>query len=319
MNIQKSEQQDNNFDNLYVGFGDAEIVSICPTKDQLLKLYEVELGQEEKWRDPDYISDKDGVTQARIDFYAKSVKTKKIDKFSFFIKDFHTETKNGGIWMVNNIGDTQVVKDESELFDNFKSYQQILSWVKDGNVTEKYVDGAKPNEIKTIAAKTFRKAFDGEVEILNFFKNWIIGFDYRNVDASLLLDMKKVFAGNFKELQSLVGDNPNIVLTYSVKTTEEGKEYQVIESRHTCPIQEMKYLNNFRATADNLSALETRYNDQKLRKKMKKWELYVAGVTNSSYPIKNYFIFQPLASYDNSINPTSSNEAIVHEPSSSSY
>lgn len=318
MNIKQTEAgEENNFKTLYVGFGEAEVVAINPTREEILELLEVSEENQDKFKEPEYIGEKDGVKTCKVTFYMKSVKTGKINQLTFNLKNEVAQNGNKDKnWWINQLGDTQCVDNEDNLFSSFKNFESIKSWNKDGEITPKYVQGAKPQDIEVIERKQYRQALYGEIDLVNFLKSYVYNFNYKNTEASFLLNTSKLFTGNFKELQDLLNDGyTKIGVAYSVRTTEEGKEYQNIE-KVFCPFTEMRFVNNFRPTSQNLEALVAKYNDSSKRRKLTKWEMFIAQLNNTSYPIKNHFIFQPVTEYDPAKNVVAQDEAVISETSS---
>jgi len=317
MNVKtKEKQEENNFKQLVTGYQEVEPVAFNPTKEQLIKLLEVSEENEDKFKEPEYTGEKDGIRTARVELYVKSVKSGKVDKMNFFLKEEPNVSKSGATWYINQLGDTQVTDDTSKLFDNFTQFTNVTAWNLNGTVTEKYVQGAKPESIEVLGNKKYRAAYVGEAELVNFLKIWINGLDLRDPETDVLLDMKKIFNGNFKELQGLIGNYGNLVCAYSVKVTDDGKEYQVVESNYVAPSTDMKFINNFKPIPQNLDPLIVKYEDLKTRSKMKTREKFVAGLHNTSYPLKNYFRFGLCSVYEPSSNPINSNTAVVSDTSS---
>ena len=80
----------------YTGVGSVFVVGVNPSKAELEKLYDRELD-----KDPEYLTEKDGVTSARIDFIVKTDPTAKcsngielLTKFSMFIRNEYRFNKD---------------------------------------------------------------------------------------------------------------------------------------------------------------------------------------------------------------------------------
>lgn len=310
MNILKEEQNENNFNQLFVGYDAVEVVKINPTKDELLKLLEVDEEFHDKFKEPEYLTEKDGNPMLKLDFYVKAVSNGKIDKTTFFLENTPAmnaeKTKS---WYVNQTGEFQCTDDEEKLFSNFTKYENILNWKSDtGETSKKYVVGYKPGDIEIVAKKVYRQAVKGEQELMKFILSWLVGYNPKNIENIILLDIKKLFKGDVKELSSLISDNGNVVLAYTV-STKDDKSYQRVENRYVCPGSQLKFINSFNMS--DLEVLLATYNDQKTRKKMAKWQLFIAETNNPAYPMKNHFIWQPLAKYDENSNPVATNDSVV--------
>ena len=312
MQLTKKETQEKK--QLYVGFSEVDIISVSPNKEELIKLLGITEDKQEEFKEPSYESEKDGNQTVRLDFWVKSKKTNNLDKITFFLENTPRVSKDGNKnEYINQLGATQFVDSEDNLFDNFKAFQNVLSWIKDGNVTPKWVAGAKPNEVEVVEKKSYRKALKGESELMEFLKNALTGIDYRAFDTNLLLDMKKLFSGNFKELQQLIGnDLTSVVVCYAVKTVEkdgETKDYQSISNKYFSQGVNMKLFRNFKYDNTTLEGLAGKVES----KKATPVEKLIYESSFGDYKIKDFFIPSDLQPYSDDLNPISI--GADHEPS----
>lgn len=182
----------------YTGFFKASIISVSPSKDELIEITGEDLEEE-----PLYIwKDRQGERHCKIDIYLEY----KEDVFKHTIelvdKDF--VSKNGSICYINCLGITQWVNNEDQLWESFKQWDKVLSWKKDGSITEKYVNGAQPYEKEFIANKPFRIAKVGEKQLLHLVKMLNPEFSLYNPDVDLFLDLDRLFEGDFRQLNKLI-------------------------------------------------------------------------------------------------------------------
>ena len=136
----------------YTGVGSVFVVGVNPNKAELEKLYDRELD-----KDPEYITEKDGVTSARIDFIIKTDPTAKcnngielLTKFSMFIRNEYRFNKD---------------KTKVQVIDKYGRTAWVTKEQAKNHEIPVYNNG-KPANID----KDYRPAYVGEEDITNFLK-----------------------------------------------------------------------------------------------------------------------------------------------------
>lgn len=153
-------------------------------------------------KDPEYLTEVEGVKKVRIDFYVQNVELK--TKLSFFLEDKERANKIGDKFeFINNVGQSTWGVSVEEA---------VAKEGKNGNTWFK-PEGA-------------RKALVGEVDFYNFIKNWA---NVAPDEECVLDDIKALFKGNFKELQGLV--KMLAANTVWVMATVNDKGYQNINNK----------------------------------------------------------------------------------------
>jgi len=288
----------------YIGFFRGHVAAINPDRDQLNKL----LGKESKAddKDIDYTGEKEDVRTAKITFWLS------VDghdglfiPHTITLKDEPWRNNTGDkIQLVNQTGDSQWVEaDEDneystdEVFDSFLNFVNIKDWtLPSGDIVENWQKGAKPNEKENLGEKQHRIAIVGESELLDFMKVWLADLDLRDPSANLLLDTNKLFGGNFKELQSLIGNEFSVrsnkgdevpigftALAYVRTDSEDSeKQYQKV-FRKFLPPNFIKYINNNCKMPDNYSK--------------DIWEKFMKEV-DGKYGPDGHFVLEPLKEYN---------------------
>ena len=308
MNVAQKETKETK--RLLIGWSEVDVVAVNPTKEKLMKLLEIDDEEvKSKFKEPEYTGEKDGDATARVVFYVKNKKTNQVDNVTFSLKNVEQKSKTEKSLYLNQVGETQWTDSEDNLWDSFKNFQQVLTWEGNGEVSERYFKGARPKDIKVIAPKKYRKAVVGESDLVEFIKAWLLSVDYNNVDTDLLLDTKKLFSGNFRELESLFGLNVGtVVVNYAVKNVEkdgEYKEYQTVSNKFFLSGNNAKMLRNYGLTAEKLEVIKEKYNSDTQKKSLTPIELFFAKVTDEANGIsKSDVFYTPFEQqvYDSSMN-----------------
>ena len=218
----------------YTGVGSVFVVGVNPNKTELEKLYDRELD-----KDPEYITEKDGVTSARIDFIIKTDPTAKcnngielLTKFSMFIRnEYRFNRDKTKVQVIDKYGRTAWVTKEQAKAHEIPVY-------KNG-----------PANID----KDYRPAYVGEEDITNFLKlflgisnveKWVkneatgrrevVGLVDNPQDCECRLEnIEDYFKGKFNEIKGAINLMPNnkIKVLFGVRTTDEGKQYQDVYTR----------------------------------------------------------------------------------------
>ena len=232
----------------YTGVGSVFVVGVNPNKAELEKLYERELD-----KDPEYLTEKDGVTSARIDFIVKTDPTAKcnngielLTKFSMFIRnEYRFNRDKTKVQVIDKYGRTAWVTKEQAKAHEIPVY-------KNG-----------PANID----KDYRPAYVGEEDITNFLKlflgisnveKWVkneatgrrevVGLVDNPQDCECRLEnIEDYFKGKFNEIKGAINLMPNnkIKVLFGVRTTDEGKQYQDVYTR--------KFLSNTVSVYDKLA------------------------------------------------------------------
>ena len=232
----------------YTGVGSVFVVGVNPNKAELEKLYDRELD-----KDPEYLTEKDGVTSARIDFIIKTDPTAKcsngielLTKFSMFIRNEYRFNKD---------------KTKVQVIDKYGRTAWVTKEQAKAHEIPVYKNG--PANID----KDYRPAYVGEEDITNFLKlflgisnveKWVkneatgrrevVGLVDNPQDCECRLEnIEDYFKGKFNEIKGAINLMPNnkIKVLFGVRTTDEGKQYQDVYTR--------KFLSNTVSVYDKLA------------------------------------------------------------------
>ena len=233
----------------FTGVGSVFVVGVNPNKSELEKLYERELD-----KDPEYVTEKDGVVSARIDFIVRTDTAAKcnngielLTKVSMFIrKEYRFNKDKTKVQVIDKYGRTAWVTKEQAKNHEIPVYSN-----------------GKPANID----KDYRPAYVGEEDITNFLKlflgipnveKWVkneetgrrevVGLVDNPQDCECRLEnIEDYFKGKFNEIKDAINLMPNnkIKVLFGVRTTDEGKQYQDVYTR--------KFLSNAVSVYDKLS------------------------------------------------------------------
>ena len=233
----------------FTGVGSVFVVGVNPNKSELEKLYERELD-----KDPEYVTEKDGVVSARIDFIVKTDTAAKcnndielLTKVSMFIrKEYRFNKDKTKVQVIDKYGRTAWVTKEQAQNHEIPVY-----------------NNGKPANID----KDYRPAYVGEEDITNFLKlflgipnveKWVkneetgrrevVGLVDNPEDCECRLEnIEDYFKGKFNEIKDAINLMPNnkIKVLFGVRTTDEGKQYQDVYTR--------KFLSNAVSVYDKLA------------------------------------------------------------------
>ena len=233
----------------FTGVGSVFVVGVNPNKSELEKLYDRELD-----KDPEYITEKDGITSARIDFIVKTDTAAKcnndielLTKVSMFIrKEYRFNKDKTKVQVIDKYGRTAWVTKEQAKNHEIPVYSN-----------------GKPANID----KDYRPAYVGEEDITNFLKlflgipnveKWVkneetgrrevVGLVDNPEDCECRLEnIEDYFKGKFNEIKDAINLMPNnkIKVLFGVRTTDEGKQYQDVYTR--------KFLSNAVSVYDKLA------------------------------------------------------------------
>lgn len=275
----------------YVGLFEARVIGVNPSAEEFEEL----LGwtPKEDSKQFDYLGEsKDGNTSLRIDFWLEEIKTRNRDdmdvnekfKVTFFIEDKQRENKDKTrMQYINKVG--------------------VCSWADD------------PNDLPDwFKEREYRVAFSGEEELYNFLRMWLSKLDYRDKEAVLELEWKKLMRGNVKEIKDQVNGEwcGNVVCLATITTTEKDgdvKEYQRVYNRGFLSPYSLKYFRTIDFTSEEtLSRLKV-----KKPRDLKAHERFALDVTNSEFGCRDYYILKDLKLYNPEDNIASSDKVISDE------
>lgn len=267
----------------FVGLFEAKVIAVNPTAEQFKDVLGMEIKEDSKATE--YLSERDGNTVLRVDFWLEEVKNQDKFKVSFFLEDKERENKDGTKQQyINEIG--------------------MCSWADDPN-----------NLPEWFSNRDYRQANVGEEDLYNFLRTWLCELDYRHADTTLTLEWKKLMKGNVRDLKDQVGGEwcGNVVASAIVITKEkdgEVKEYQGIYNRAFLPAYSLK---NFRLVD---------YSDRKIvaglqskkSKDLKPHERFVLNMSGE-YGCKDYYTFADLREYNPDDNLVASDKVISDDGS----
>lgn len=248
----------------YVGLFNAFVVAVNPTKEELGKLLNTTIEKE-----PEYTgsNNETGAKRLTVSFWLKEEQNGNLFNVRFNIEDTVVESKTGKTQWINSIGNTSYAEDQSNLPDFF-----------------------------TENGRTVRAAKKGEELLYKFLRNWLSNLNYEDESTELSMDWKKLISGKTTELRDAIDafSNQTICCMATVRTADDGKEYQAVYS--------YEFLPNY--------ALDC-FNGKK-NKNYKAVDKFIEKVTDKEYGCKDYYELKPLTEYDptkNVVNTT--NSAVV--------
>ena len=233
----------------FTGVGSIFVVGVNPSKSELEKLYDRELD-----KDPEYITEKDGVTSARIDFIVKTDTAAKcnndielLTKVSMFIrKEYRFNKDKTKVQVIDKYGRTAWVTKEQA-----KNHEiPVYSNGKPANIDKDY----RPAYIGEEDVTNFLKLFLGIPNVEKWVKNEetgrreVVGLIDNPQDCECRLDhIEDYFKGKFNEIKDAISLMPNnkIKALFGVRTTDDGKQYQDVYTR--------KFLSNAVSVYDKLA------------------------------------------------------------------
>ena len=233
----------------YTGVGSIFVVGVNPSKSELEKLYDRELD-----KDPEYITEKDGVVSARIEFIIKTDSAAKCNngielttKLPVFIsKEYRFNKDKTKVQVIDKYGRTAWVTKEQAKNHEIPVYGNG----KPANIDKDYRPAYVGEEIVT----NFLKLFLGIPNVEKWVKNEgtgrreVVGLVDNPQDCECRLEnIEDYFKGKFNEIKDAINLMPNnkIKVLFGVRTTDEGKQYQDVYTR--------KFLSNAVSVYDKLA------------------------------------------------------------------
>lgn len=210
----------------YVGLGSTYVKGVQPTKKEIDEFFGFESQAE-----PEYLKDTDNGKEVHITFLLQT----------------DPETNNGielksrAMFTLRMAPDYNKDQTKVRVLDQYGNY----TWanVEDAKAGKALIGAnGNPQKIDT----KYRMACVGECDLVAFLKkylwvqdafNYVNGTWMKKEDADdykfALENIKDYFKGDFKELKEALSLQPNnkVKLLYGVRTTDEGKQYQVVCTR----------------------------------------------------------------------------------------
>ena len=267
-----------------VGLFAATVIAVNPSEKEYKDILDMELKEDSKATE--YLSEREGNTLLRVDFWLENVKPDKEgkkDKFkvSFFLEDKvrlnKDETKTQ---YINSIGNCAWAENESDLPEWFTK-------------------------------RDYRTAYSGEEDLYEFMRAWLNKLDYREAETALSLEWKKLMKGNVKDIKDQINGEwageIGCLATVIVKEVEgEPKEYQGVFHRAFLPVYTMKHFRLIDYDDENVQkALK-----DKDSKDLKPYERFVLKVTGE-YGCKDFYKLKDIRDYDPTENPVSTNAPLT--------
>ena len=301
MNVEKSERKERE---LLTGVGEVKVLAVSPTADQLVKI--MGWTPKEDQKEIEYLGEKEvaifgseetkSFPKVDITFWVEEVKTGAKYPVRFTLVNCERTSKSGKSAYINQLGLHTFVDDEANLQDWFTKFEN------------KKTGETSPKE--------YRKALIGEENLAMFLQSWLDfnKFDNKN---NILLDTKKLFKGNFSELNELLdnfGDN-TVIVAFTVKTKDvtneetqetETKSYQSINNKFFCP---GRFMKSFRAYQ--------KVDFKGLNKDNYDLMNFVKNTKDAEHGIKDFFVLEEVRPYDASQDIVSSEKVL--DSSSSDY
>lgn len=206
----------------YTGVGSVFVRGINPNKTELEKFYGREIENE-----PQYNSVNDNnIPQVRLDFLVEADQEKYgfefKSKVSLFLRREPRVSQAGKKQVIDKYGRT--------------------AWATEQEIASKSIPvygNGKPANIDA----NYRVAYSGEEDLINFLiaylnipspqkyvnGEWIMNDAAKLVDSEAMLEhIEDYFKGDFSELKSIIGYQPNnkVKVLFGVRNTEDGKQYQ---------------------------------------------------------------------------------------------
>ena len=232
----------------YIGVAPVYVLAVNPNKEKLEELYGRTLDKE-----PEYVTEKDGVKSARIDFIVKTNPERcggieLVTKVSFFLADsFIFGKENTKTKIIDKYGRTAWVTKEELKEHAIPQYS-----TGPANIDKDYRQCYKGEEELTDFMKVYLEI--PNVQVFNRTTNsWHMAADPSQSEARLD-NIADYFKGNFKELVDGVNMQPNnqVKVLFGIKNTEDGKQFQDVFTQKV-----------LRSNATNYSYLENALEERK--------------------------------------------------------
>lgn len=263
------------------GFFEGEVLCMNPSKEQLEKLLGITLD-----RDPEYLSEENGITRLNLNAWVKNVKDGRFRVVKFFLKDVKRVNKdNTKKQYINDVGMTTWSDSEDNLQEWFKS-------------------------------RPYRVAHEGEEELYNFAVTWLNKLDTRDAETVLHFDWSKLMKGNVKEISDQIngefcGTVCPLVMIRTVDKDGQPTEYEQIYNKEFLPGYAIKQIRLKKIDKGFIES--ARLTERKKRNKLQK---FILNVTDPQYGVKDYYTLGELAPYDPNANIASGDKVIDEDDAS---
>lgn len=290
MSIKGKQREQKEFaKKFYVGFTTVKVVAVNPSREEINKL----VGKEDSPDDKEMVylgEDQEGNERLRLAFWLKDVKTGELYPYSFNLTNKERRNKdNTKVQIINSTcGTTWVPVDENGKVDE----SAIPNWFT--TFTDR--------ENQVLGTKKWRKALAGEEELGTLLRSWLGKLNFMDADTEVLVDTKKLFKENYKELRELItldekdeftgeGYDTPFVALLGVRTDEADstKKYQQVWGKGFLSESFMKYINNGGENGPKFSSEYTK----------KVWKKFKDEVTGD-YGFDGYTELVALKEYDES-------------------
>lgn len=263
-----------------VGIFEAKVIGFNPDKEELENILETEIQ-----KDPEYLGeDQEGNAKTTISVWLEDVISGNKFNARFTIVDKERTNKAGDKFQfINSVGLTTWADEKSNTGDWFT----------------KFLDKDK----KSKGDKQVRKALNGEEQLYSFLRAWL-KLDYFDPSCELILDNKKLFRGNMKELNDMVKSDfaGTVVCLAIVRTVKNDKgetnDYQGIYNKAFLPGSFMKEIR--------LGA----------KKKSKSLKYFIENIEDREYGCSDHYSLETLHEYDPSQNLVATDKVIEEDDAS---
>ena len=289
----EKRQEQGEYKKIY-GLGVFEILGVNMTNKEL-KEAGFNVKEEELETERQFVSEREGVNNVRLEFALKEVKKEGgiLRRISFFIEDKERES-------INNPGSFQWINNQGSCsYDGGKGIEGLQGWFREG--------------------RDVRKAKNGEEQFMEFMRN-CMDVDFRG-GGILNYDVKKFFKGNFKELQAdLKGEYcTTIVVALTIKERdieEDGemvkKEFESFYNKAFAPGEQYKFVQNKREFSEtdikNITDKIARNVEKRVQNKanpenkqkteyVNAVENLIASISSTEYPCKDRYYLGLLKEY----------------------
>jgi hypothetical protein len=224
---------------LFTGFELVKVIAVNPTRKELDSILN--------------ITDRDK-TPDELEYVGKTKEGENRVRLCFVL-----QKQDGGIAYhnVSIIDKVRLNKDETK--------HQVInstcgtSWqTVDGGANELpdwFTNFTERKTNKVLGSKTYRKALVGEEELAIFLRSWLGRLDWNQEGTEVIIDMKRLFKGNYKDFKELVGGDftTDFIALFGVRNVEktneetgeaEVKQYQSIWSKAFLGKEFLKGVNN---------------------------------------------------------------------------
>ncbi len=266
MALKGTEKEQKNYSK-YVGLFNANVVAVNPTKTELEKLLGTKIE-----KDPEYTgNDSDtGAKKVTLSFWLKEENQGNLFNVRFNMQDTAVVAKSGKKQWIDNIGNTSYADSPS----------QVPQFIQE-------------------SGRPLRQAMKGEELLYKFLRAWLNDLNYQDLSTELVLDdWKGLMKGNTTELRAAIDgyQSKTVAALATVRTAEDGKEYQGVYSYEFLPSYAMKaYVEGS-------------------KKQYKNVDKFIEKVNDPEYGCKDYYELRSLVEYDPKKNIVGSTNAAVIKP-----